>query len=559
MRIKRVQLQNFLGTKSADYSVDKDIVSVYGRNWSGKSTIISAITYALYGIIMEKSQVKGAINNESWDPAPILSAVISFNHNGKDYILERSTGKVLKLNGETITQDSIDILFGRKESVLCSMIVWNFMKFNIGERFEILNSLIPFESAPIYVELMGKELANEFPLGSITHEQAKARLKTAQAEVSQIQQQLTMKSAAYNELELAQFNVRDDLTDEVVSIKRKSLDEHELTKPVWVRSDAHNINELNEYRSSLAILEKEYKDLLLNPPSDSEVKRLITLYNQKKQQLDAVNAADMCTCCRRPFSPKEKEDNIAIINSDISVLAEEMRSTKPDYENAVNEFNIRKQKLEEDIAAKKNHIDALTTSTNSGKDVLHEEYITKLDAWQEAHNKLRDDLANYVAQLNSNNSERLRRDQNMERKEELKRDIKEHQDKLASMDLGKFEKLVEVLGPKWFDYEVMLRKQEVIKWFFPENVNIVLSEKNATNDNFKKIFTIEQNGIDYNWLSTGMKMVMDMHICDMFNSFTGINVCFVDNCESLTGGVQFVTNPQIFRLIVEDSDFRIDN
>ncbi len=322
------------------------------------------------------------------------------------------------------------------------------MKFNIGERFEILNSLIPFESAPIYVELMGKELANEFPLGSITHEQAKARLKTAQAEVSQIQQQLTMKSAAYNELELAQFNVRDDLTDEVVSIKRKSLDEHELTKPVWVRSDAHNINELNEYRSSLAILEKEYKDLLLNPPSDSEVKRLITLYNQKKQQLDAVNAADMCTCCRRPFSPKEKEDNIAIINSDISVLAEEMRSTKPDYENAVNEFNIRKQKLEEDIASKKNHIDALTTSTNSGKDVLHEEYITKLDAWQEAHNQLRDDLANYVAQLNSNNSERLRRDQNMERKEELKRDIKEHQDKLASMDLGKFEKLVEVLGPK---------------------------------------------------------------------------------------------------------------
>ncbi len=90
-------------------------------------------------------------------------------------------------------------------------------------------------------------------------------------------------------------------------------------------------------------------------------------------------------------------------------------------------------------------------------------------------------------------------------------------------------------------------------------MNIVLSEKNATNDNFKKIFTIEQNGIDYNWLSTGMKMVMDMHICDMFNSFTGINVCFVDNCESLTGGVQFVTNPQIFRLIVEDSDFRIDN
>ncbi len=65
MRIKRVQLQNFLGTKSADYSVDKDIVSVYGRNGSGKSTIVSAITYALYGIIMEKSQVKGAINNES--------------------------------------------------------------------------------------------------------------------------------------------------------------------------------------------------------------------------------------------------------------------------------------------------------------------------------------------------------------------------------------------------------------------------------------------------------------------------------------------------------------
>lgn len=58
MKIKTLALKNFLGTKDATYILDKDLVTVSGRNGSGKSTIISGITYALYGIIMERSQIK---------------------------------------------------------------------------------------------------------------------------------------------------------------------------------------------------------------------------------------------------------------------------------------------------------------------------------------------------------------------------------------------------------------------------------------------------------------------------------------------------------------------
>lgn len=235
-----------------------------------------------------------------------------------------------------------------------------------------------------------------------------------------------------------------------------------------------------------------------------------------------------------------------------------MRQAKADYETNKQGYESKKNQYEMDIASRENKIKALQINTTSGNDILHKNYIESLNTWTNTLNDLRASLSQKSIRLQAINADKLAFNNNQDRITQLEKEIVELQDTLASSTMGKLEKLVEVLSPKGLDFSIMEKKKDIIKGFFPENVDIVLSEKNATNDNFKKMFSISQDGVEYAFLSTGMRMVIDTHICDLFNSFTKTDLLFVDNAESLTLSTQLTNHPQSFRFIVRDEDLNLE-
>lgn len=61
------------------------MTNIFGRNGSGKTSVKEAIIYVMTGAIYGTPQIDGAIHNGK----DFLSVVLDFEHDGKDYILER--------------------------------------------------------------------------------------------------------------------------------------------------------------------------------------------------------------------------------------------------------------------------------------------------------------------------------------------------------------------------------------------------------------------------------------------------------------------------------------
>lgn len=81
-----------------------------------------------------------------------------------------------------------------------------------------------------------------------------------------------------------------------------------------------------------------------------------------------------------------------------------------------------------------------------------------------------------------------------------------------------------------------------------EGFKLVLLEKNKTNENYKKVFKLYQNDVEYNFLSMGQKMYVDLTFARVVaRAKKKFKIIFLDNAESYTGQIlKFSKIAQIF-------------
>ncbi len=97
--IKRVELSNFISHRHSIIELDKGVSVFIGKNGSGKSSVIDAITYALYGEHMRDSN-----RNIVRDGASEAYVVVEFTHNNKVYRAERRINKIGRLEAALLSE-----------------------------------------------------------------------------------------------------------------------------------------------------------------------------------------------------------------------------------------------------------------------------------------------------------------------------------------------------------------------------------------------------------------------------------------------------------------------
>ena len=98
-----------------------------------------------------------------------------------------------------------------------------------------------------------------------------------------------------------------------------------------------------------------------------------------------------------------------------------------------------------------------------------------------------------------------------------------------------------------------------IKKFFPERFDIQLLEKNKSNDNYKKVFLVTLDGVQYRWLSKGMKKIIDIRFANLISEKMGYACIIVDDLESLTTVIQpSDAIKQVITLCAKDVDFEVN-
>lgn len=93
MIIKRIKIENFLSIKSFEMEfTGEEILSIIGRNFSGKTTLLEAIDYAITGNTRTDREVEAI--HYGMDK---MMVVLTLDDNGKEHIIKR--GRDIKNNG----------------------------------------------------------------------------------------------------------------------------------------------------------------------------------------------------------------------------------------------------------------------------------------------------------------------------------------------------------------------------------------------------------------------------------------------------------------------------
>ena len=93
MKFERVRIQNFKCYADSELSLRSGVTVIHGVNGSGKSSLLEACFFALYG----SAAIDGTLDDAIANDADEMAITLEFTHGGGEYRVERE----VKIRGET--------------------------------------------------------------------------------------------------------------------------------------------------------------------------------------------------------------------------------------------------------------------------------------------------------------------------------------------------------------------------------------------------------------------------------------------------------------------------
>lgn len=115
MKLERLVIENFRSYEHADFAFAPSQNYIFGKNWQGKSSVVDAIGYALFGKRTFPGRIAGAavkaehIVREGADEGLVE---LYFEHNGHSYLLKRTCPResvVLTCDGKKVGESSTTV------------------------------------------------------------------------------------------------------------------------------------------------------------------------------------------------------------------------------------------------------------------------------------------------------------------------------------------------------------------------------------------------------------------------------------------------------------------
>ena len=534
--------------------IDKNIIK--GRNGIGKSTIKDAISFVLFGKINNTDRIDDAINNKSKQAK--VSAV--FNLSGKDYIIERSRttkGSKPSINGREVEQSDINALFGDHDEFISSNFVGEFMKFSEADKREMLLNKFPASNrAEIFTKLTGQP-ADIVDLNNLedTEKSIKRQHKDLEAERNLLSSQKTL---LFNNLQLQKAELDsliepENVTNQLTKVKN-DLD---FAIKNAVRFSDFDVAKPDLTKFDTSVIEETIFSFKRNMPIDgsSAIKNEIV---SKKAEYERVKASSVCPTCKRPYeNSNDNEIKAKELEHEIVELFKKFKEAEENYSNALIVYNkqiasyeIEREKI---LKNKQSAVDAYELQVIDAKtryNAANKEHNDKIDS-------LRIELQSLDLKERAWSMYKIKKDSIATAVIELESKINEIEKTILKKDGKILEDIMKAFGPKGILFQEILSQQEAVNKLLPANVRIEFMKENKTNDGFKPCFEVIKDDISYQWLSTGMKLEVDIILLSLFSrSFMAI----IDNCESYTGSlIETLKDKQIIELHAQDSDLIINN
>ena len=307
LKIKNVSAKNFMSVGNNTQAVNFDncqLTLVLGhnldmggdgsRNGTGKTTIINALSYALYGDALTNIRKDNLINKTNGKG---MITTVEFEIEGKEYRIERGRRpNVLKLlvNGEDAfseeqqgdsreTQKEIEKIIGFPHNMFKHLIALNtytepFLSMRANDQRDMIEQLLGITELSLKAEILKER--QKFTRESIKEEEITiSAINTSNERIEKNIQEIESRSRAWEK------NKEDkiiSLGEEIVKLETIDID---------LEVDNHNLlSELKEQKSNLQVLQSEEKR------TKTSLKRSSEKLDELKSALESAKAGVCPTC-----------------------------------------------------------------------------------------------------------------------------------------------------------------------------------------------------------------------------------------------------------------------
>ena len=396
---KKLRYKNILSTGNAFTDIDlnrRSTTLISGTNGSGKSTVLDAIVFALYGKAfrkINKNQLINSINNKG------LLVEIQFSIAQTDYMVRRGIKpNVFEIwrNGTMINQDAAarDYQSYLEQNIL----KLNYKSFN---QIVVLGSAtyVPFMELPAHTRREIIEDLLDIQVFSTMNTLLKDKVSINKDQISENSYQRDLTESKIESAEQHNASIRQIRQDEVDKIKEKMF---------------LHINKIEDEHEKIELIQTQIEELVQQIQDKAKIKskgekarslqlELQTNLNNYMKELAFYHDHDNCPTCKQgiehTFKEKvvtEKGKKIEELENGISDLSKKVKEYQSrldeisSVEDQISENNVKISEHRADIRISKN---ALVSYKNELRKA--EEEVEAVD--ESALNKLKTEMDNLNA------------------------------------------------------------------------------------------------------------------------------------------------------------------
>lgn len=365
MIFTKLTLKNFKSHKNTVIDFEPGISIIVGENGAGKSTILEAISFALFKQHSSKKiddLVRITKNKNSHEQ---MSVILEFVSNGKEYKVTRNRGSASKAellvkdhDGGTTRISSGDTAVNSEIQHILDMdgdLFLNAIYIQQGEIASLVGKA-PSEKKQLIGKLLGvegleKAWKNSLPLINI-YENQKSVLEGRTASTLELDNDLKSKKVILEELKIKGNGLEKEIKEleELKSIKGKEKLEMENSKSTFDKLNTQLNNE-NENTKRVFDDKKKFQEQLEDLKSKEEEMSKLEGFSFKLpiylDFLESVKNLEQITKEREKY--QERLDNI---QKQKEILKNEEKGYDQyiQVQNKLNDLNERKSKLEGELA-----------------------------------------------------------------------------------------------------------------------------------------------------------------------------------------------------------------
>ena len=361
MIFKKLKLNNFKSHQNTTITFDKGVSVIVGENGAGKSTILEAISFALF-----KQHTAKKIDDLVRNNADSMSVDLEFICNGKEYKINRTKKSGLKSTLFTKTStdgDFVHVCTGDKEVSdemhrildIDSDLFLNAIYIRQGEIADLVDKT-PAEKKLLIGKLLGldsleKSWKNLLPFIN-DYEKYLAELKGKLYNSNDLKEEYDRKTEELNSLKQKGLELEDKLSDVSTSLEKFSESKREMEREKEIYES--QINNLKVEKANRTKLEEDRRNLQENLDKIRESEEDIVRLEKYVSKLDVYLDFEKSVSSIQKLKDEESQINDKL--DSISTQKEIVESKREDHNNfissqeEIDKLDAQKVNLEKELA-----------------------------------------------------------------------------------------------------------------------------------------------------------------------------------------------------------------